>query len=134
MEAIRSLVKIVGKSDPRIRWAESNMKDHVEKQAKTSIWKARLRSRDILSIMCCVQCNRCQIHGKVASLGLATALKIIIGEEGEGVDPFVLGRHEMGALVATASKLAHACDVVARLGALDQAKFRAIMEQRSEQL
>merc|ERR1711924_296341 len=80
-------------------------KDHVTQQAKTSIWKARLRSRDILSIMSCVQCNRCQIHGKVASLGLATALKIIIGEEGEGIDPFTLKRHEVGALVATASKL-----------------------------
>ena len=36
------------------------------------------------------------IRAEVASLGLATALKVIIGEEGEGIDPFTLKRHEVG--------------------------------------
>jgi hypothetical protein len=40
------------------------------------VWKARLRTRDLLGIMNCVQCNVCRLHGKVASLGLGVAFQV----------------------------------------------------------
>lgn len=42
------------------------------------VWKARLRTRDLLGVMNCVQCNRCRLHGKVASLGIGVALQVRI--------------------------------------------------------
>ena len=39
------------------------------------VWKVRLRTRDLLRIMNCVQCNLCRLHGKVLACGLASALQ-----------------------------------------------------------
>ena len=42
------------------------------------VWKARLRTRDLLGAMNCVQCNLCRLHGKVAALGLSVGLQVLI--------------------------------------------------------
>lgn len=43
-------------------------------------WQARLRTRDLLRVMNCVQCSLCKLHGKVASLGLAATFHVLLGE------------------------------------------------------
>ena len=37
-----------------------------------------------MRIINCVQCSKCRLHGKVAVLGLSTALQVLLGEDGEG--------------------------------------------------
>ena len=43
-------------------------------------WQARLRTRDLLRVMNCVQCSLCKLHGKIASLGLAATFHVLLGE------------------------------------------------------
>lgn len=42
-------------------------------------WQARLRTRDLLRVMNCVQCSLCKLHGKVACLGLAATFHVLLG-------------------------------------------------------
>ena len=85
------------------------------------MWKIRLRTRDLLRIMNCVQCNNCKLHGKVMSMGLGSALAVLLGDDGKGGDATRLDRVELGALVATCAKLGRACDTVERFRAADAA-------------
>mmetsp|Transcript_33823 Transcript_33823/g.68545 ORF Transcript_33823/g.68545 Transcript_33823/m.68545 type:complete len:250 (+) Transcript_33823:2-751(+) len=87
--------------------AETAMRHHAT-QPNAKVWKARLRTRDLLGIMNCVQCNVCRLHGKVAALGVAVALQLILGREGEGGDVELLHRIEIAALMTTAGKFASA--------------------------
>ena len=76
----------------------------------TQIWKARLRTRDLLRVMNCVQCNVCRLHGKVAALGLATGLQILLGTEGDGGDVDSLHRVEVASLITLAAKFSEVPD------------------------
>jgi hypothetical protein len=69
---------------------------------------ARMRSRELLRIINCVQCNKCRLHGKIAMMGLSTALQIHIGPSGDGVDPNRIHRVELAALISTLYKFSRA--------------------------
>ena len=84
------------------------------------MWKVRLRTRDLLRIMNCVQCNLCRLHGKVLAMGIASALNVLLGDDGEGGDILELDRVEIGALGATCAKLGAACEVVERFRKADE--------------
>ena len=88
-------------------------------------WKMRLRTRDLLRIMNCVQCNLCRLHGKVAALGVSSALQVLLGTRGRGdgcdleSDPYSLHRVQVAALVTTAAKFGRACETVERFRQLE---------------
>ena len=85
----------------------------------------RLRTRDLLGVMNCVQCNVCRLHGKVKVLGLSAALNVLLGFSGRGEecnrppDPTSLHRVEVAAMVTTCAKLSAACATIERLQALE---------------
>lgn len=100
--------------------AESNLRRHAtEEGAASRLWQARLRTRDLMRIMDCVQCNVCRLHGKVGSLGVATAMQVLLGAEGRGGDSSRLHRVEIAALISTLGKFAHAVQIVQEFEATD---------------
>jgi len=68
---------------------------------ETGLWQVRQRSRAVLRLFDCVQCGACRIHGKVAWLGVATALKLIYSD----ASARPLCRVEVAALLTTLAKL-----------------------------
>ena len=70
-----------------INVASNNLHKHAirDEKSKHNLWEARMRSRELLRIMNCVQCNKCRLHGKIAAMGLSTALQLLLGNEGEGM-------------------------------------------------
>ena len=113
-------------TDPAVQRAALNLREHTE-GPRSSPWKLRLRTRDLLRIMNCVQCNQCRLHGKVSILGLAGALQVLLGIQGRGEegahdrppDPTSLHRVEVAALITFAAKLSSACELVKRYEMLD---------------
>jgi len=95
--------------DPAVEVAQSKLHDHAV-DSQNSLWEARMRTRDLLRIINCVQCNKCRLHGKVAILGLSTALQIHLGRTGEGGDPNRIHRVELAALLTTIHKFAKAVE------------------------
>jgi len=61
----------------------------------------RMRLRELCTAMDCVQCNACRIHGKVASMGLATAFRVLWTPDASKN----LSRVEVGSLVVFLDKL-----------------------------
>jgi len=115
-------------SDPAVQLAASNLREHVV-TADASAWKLRMRTRDLLNICNCVQCNVCRLHGKVSVLGLAAALQVLLGLQGRGEetcdrppDPAKLHRVEVAALLTFCSKLSAACELVHRFEEMDTGK------------
>jgi len=96
-------------SDPSVEVAAKKLHDHAL-ESSNNLWEARMRTRDLLRVMNCVQCNKCRLHGKVAMMGLSTALQIHLGRNGEGEDPSRIHRVELAALVSTVYKLSQAVD------------------------
>ena len=108
MQAITSDPLLVA---PGVQEAAADMRAHA-KSPNARIWKARLRTRDLLRVMNCVQCNVCRLHGKVGALGLATGLQVLLGTEGDGGDVDSLHRVEVAALITLAAKLSEAVHFV----------------------
>jgi hypothetical protein len=69
-------------------------------QDPTSLWEARMRTRELFRIMNCVQCNKCRLHGKISVLGLSTAFQLLLG--GDALQR--IHRVEIAALMTTLSK------------------------------
>ena len=67
-----------------------------------------MRARELMRIMNCVQCNKCRLHGKIATLGLSTALQILLGSRGEGGDVSRIHRVELAALMTSLGKMSSA--------------------------
>ncbi len=94
--------------------ASSNLHEHAirDEQSKHNLWEARMRSRELLRIMNCVQCNKCRLHGKIAAMGLSTAFQLLLGKSGEGIrdkDEFQkIHRVELAALMTTLAKFSNA--------------------------
>lgn len=90
--------------------ASQKLHDHAVKDSDSvvALWEARMRCRDLLRIMNCVQCNKCRLHGKVSILGLTTAMQILVGRTGEGGDPEKVHRVELAALMTTLHKFSTA--------------------------
>ena len=110
---------------PAVQAAATNLRRHAESPDATP-WKLRMRTRDLLRVMNCVQCNLCRLHGKVTVLGLAAALQVLLGFSGRGdecdrpPDPTSLQRVEVAALVTACAKLSEACALVQRMEELDR--------------
>jgi len=114
-------------TEPAVQRAASNLIEHVH-TPNAAAWKLRMRTRDLLRVMNCVQCNACRLHGKVMVLGFAAALQVLLGLSGRGEDscdrppdPTSLHRVEVAAMLTTCAKLSRACEVVQRFEALDAA-------------
>jgi len=127
IETMRKLTSATLLTDPAVQFAASNLREHVELKEQ-SAWKLRLRTRDLLRIMNCVQCNVCRLHGKVSALGLAAALQVLLGLQGRGEetcdrppDPTSLHRVEVAAMLTFCAKLSAACEVVQRYEQMDAA-------------
>jgi len=96
-------------NDPAVEVAPKKLHDHAV-DSKNDLWQARMRARDLLRVINCVQCNKCRLHGKVAMLGLSTALQIHLGRTGEGGDTMRIHRVELAALLSTINKFSKAVD------------------------
>jgi hypothetical protein len=81
--------------------ASQTLQDHAF-QDPTSLWEARMRTRELFRIMNCVQCNKCRLHGKISVLGLSTAFQILLG--GDATQR--IHRVEIASLMMTLSKFA----------------------------
>ena len=93
-----------------VDYAAETMRSHLSCSTE-SFWKARMRTRELMRITNCVQCNVCRLHGKIAILGLSTAMQILLGRSGEGVESETirkLHRVELAALLTTVSKFGEA--------------------------
>jgi len=90
-------------NDASVGIASRKLHDHAVASAN-ALWEARMRTRDLYRIMNCVQCNKCRFHGKISTMGLSTALQILIGRTGEGGDVNRIHRVEMAALMSTLYK------------------------------
>lgn len=90
--------------------ASKKLHDHAiqDPDSSEALWEARMRCRDLLRITNCVQCNKCRLHGKIALLGLATAMQLLVGQRGEGGDPDKVHRVELAALLTTLHKFSKA--------------------------
>jgi len=120
-EAVRPIMDELANSsllqDPTLQTAAFNLREHAQSD-DCALWEARMRMRDVLRVMNCVQCNLCRLHGKVTALGIASALRVLLGSKGRGEDSYGLNRVEIAALIATAAKLAKACNIAERFSTL----------------
>jgi hypothetical protein len=107
--AIQGFLSLPILSDASIGVVSEKLQNHAMASVD-SLWEARQRSRELLRIMNCVQCNKCRLHGKLAVMGLSTALHIHLGHTGEGEDPNKITRVELAALMTTINRLGKAVD------------------------
>eukprot|EP00986_Skeletonema_menzelii_P004433 scaffold1493_cov147-Skeletonema_menzelii.AAC.6 len=105
IETVRAILTHPLLDDPNIDAASRRLKDHAL-QDTNNLWEARMRTRDLMRIMNCVQCNKCRFHGKISTLGLSTALQLTLGNQGTGCDVAKIKRVELAALVTTMGKFA----------------------------
>ena len=89
--------------DPAIEAASHRLREHAMKDSN-NLWEARMRTRDLMRIMNCVQCNKCRFHGKISTLGMSTALQLAVGHRGTGGDVAKIHRVELAALVTSLGK------------------------------
>ena len=108
--ALRPVLSSPLLDNPAVAVAYRKLHDHAVKDSDSveALWEARMRSRELLRIMNCVQCNKCRLHGKIGVMGLSTALQILVGRTGEGGDPTRVHRVELAALMTTLHKFATA--------------------------
>ena len=104
--------------DASIDYASLRLREHVLQDTNNNnngggLWEARMRSRDLLRIMNCVQCNKCRFHGKIAALGLSTAFNLVIGgDRCSGVeDVTTVHRVELAALLTSLAKFTNGIDL-----------------------
>ena len=95
--------------DDSVSVASHKLHDHAVKDecSITALWEARMRTRELMRIMNCVQCNKCRLHGKISVLGLSTALQVLLGRSGEGGDTNRIHRVELAAMLTTLSKFSN---------------------------
>jgi hypothetical protein len=97
-------------NDPSIDAASSRLKDHASKDSN-NLWEARMRTRDLMRIMNCVQCNKCRFHGKISTMGLSTALQLCVGARGMGGDVEKVHRVELAALITSLGKFSSSIEL-----------------------
>lgn len=103
--------------DPSIDIASKKLHDHAVKDADSvsALWEARMRARELMRIMNCVQCNKCKLHAKVSVLGISTALQVLLGRTGEGGDPTRVHRVELASLMIVMHKFSTAINYVTKM-------------------
>merc|ERR1719203_1046070 len=107
-QILRSILVHPLLDDPSVEVASRRLREHATKDSN-NLWEARMRTRDLMRIMNCVQCNKCRFHGKISTLGLSTAVQLAVGHRGTGGDVTKIHRVELAALVTTLSKF---CDAI----------------------
>lgn len=107
VDDLRAVLSSTLMDDENIGVAAKKLHDHAT-QDTNSLWEARMRTRELIRIMNCVQCNKCRLHGKISTMGLSTALQLLLGKQGEGGDPKHIHRVELGCLLTTLHKTARA--------------------------
>jgi ERO1-like protein alpha len=96
----------------QFRYRATRDKDSVDR-----LWEARMRTREIMRIMNCVQCNKCRLHGKIVTMGVSTALQILLGHDGQGQDPRTVQRVELATLLTTLHKCCSGIDLCLKMEA-----------------
>eukprot|EP00038_Savillea_parva_P021364 m.34421 g.34421 ORF g.34421 m.34421 type:complete len:1215 (+) comp5137_c0_seq2:283-3927(+) len=88
--------------------------------------------QNITKLMDCVSCQKCKLHGKLALLGVGTALKILLVPE--RLIPSTLNREEVVALINTAGKFSQAIEGIKDLQRLnwEEAYFKEAEEKKAE--
>ncbi|CAJ1969458.1 unnamed protein product [Cylindrotheca closterium] len=105
---IKTAISLPIFDNPAIGVAAQKLSNHAV-QSPGDLWEARMRSRELLRIVNCVQCNKCRLHGKIAMMGLSTALQVLVGgPNGKMQDPNQIRRVELAALVTTLYKASKA--------------------------
>lgn len=109
-DALRPVLESSLLDDETIQIASKKLHDHAvkDRESQSSLWEARLRTRDLFRVMNCVQCNKCRLHGKISAMGLSTAFQLLLGRSGEGGDVKRVHRVELAALMMSLSKFATA--------------------------
>lgn len=102
-QIVRSILTHPLLNDPNIEAASRRIREHALKDSN-NLWEARMRTRDLMRIMNCVQCNKCRFHGKISTLGLSTALQLDVGHRGNGGDATNIHRVELAALLTALGK------------------------------
>jgi len=101
--------------NPVVGAAAQKLSNHAM-QSPSDLWEARMRSRELLRVINCVQCNKCRLHGKIAMMGLSTALQVLVGgPNGTVQDPSQIRRVELAALVSTLYKASRAINMCQQL-------------------
>lgn len=86
----------------------SNSKPHI-------VDEMRKRFRNITTIMDCVSCERCRLWGKVQTLGVGTALKVLYASENKAQwSRMSLRRCEIVALFNVFGRMAESIEAVGR--------------------
>jgi ERO1-like protein alpha len=112
---LQSLLSLPVLTDPAIQIVAQTVQSHAL-TSSDNLWELRIRCQDLLRVMNCVQCNKCRLHGKVAMMGLSTALQIHLGGiGGTAFDLNRLHRIEVASLVTTLYKLSRAVDFCKRM-------------------
>jgi len=91
--------------DESVKAASERLFAHASKDVST-LWEARMRCRELLRIMNCVQCNKCRLHGKVATLGLTSAMQLLLADLNTAGSSYPVSRAQLAALVLTLHKFA----------------------------
>ncbi|CAB9519562.1 ERO1-like protein alpha [Seminavis robusta] len=107
-DALRDILDDPIVSDNSVGVALSKLENHVMMDP-TSLWEARMRTRELARIMNCVQCNKCRLHGKISTMGLSTAFQILLGGNISS-----LRRVEIATFIATLHKFSTAVDFCQR--------------------
>jgi hypothetical protein len=106
-DVLKTFLDLPVLNDQSVEVADHKFHDHAV-ESVNNLWEARMRTRELLRIMNCVQCNKCRLHGKIAMMGLSTAMQIHLGRTGEGGDPNRIHRVELAALMTTLYKFSRA--------------------------
>jgi len=111
------LIMAAANNDPTTRAASRQLQQHASVAVAgtadpgAALWEGRMRVRELIRVMNCVQCNKCRLHGKISTMGVSTALKLLVGgSQGQGEDPTSLNRVELSTLVTTLHKFSRAVD------------------------
>ncbi|KAL7578424.1 hypothetical protein ACA910_012819 [Epithemia clementina (nom. ined.)] len=110
VDDVRALLDCKLLGDSAIGVAAKKLHDHATKDSDSvvALWEARMRTRELTRIMNCVQCNKCRLHGKISTMGVSTALQLLVGKTGEGEDPTIVHRVELATLLTTLHKCSRA--------------------------
>jgi hypothetical protein len=116
-DTLRSILAHPLLDDPSIEAASHRLRNHALNDSN-NLWEARMRTRDLMRIMNCVQCNKCRFHGKISTLGLSTALQLVVGHRGNGGDVGKIHRVELAALVTSMGKFLSGIDLCQEMRSL----------------
>ncbi|KAG0340041.1 hypothetical protein BG000_000833 [Podila horticola] len=132
MTVIHELVDLVKQSPPAFD-EKLLFRDSSSNQLKNQF---RDHFRNVTRIMDCVGCEKCRLWGKVQTMGLGTALKVLFSYDeaslkGRKADD-VLTRSEIVALLNTFNRLSESVAAIERFSQMYQARLDEVHAQQQE--